>query len=164
MRHCKVQTFMTPAINAAKKAKISFEVLRYTHDPRAEEYGMEAATALGLDPDSVFKTLMTQLDGDELAVAIVPVAHRLDLKQLAAVAGAKRAEMADPRKAEKATGYVLGGISPLGQKRAHRTFVDESALKWERIHVSAGRRGVEIALSPTDLVTLSKATCGAIAR
>ena len=155
---------MTPAVNAAKKAKVTYEVLRYTHDPRAEEYGMEAATALGLDPDSVFKTLMAELDGAELVVAIIPVAMRLDLKLLASLASAKRAEMANPGKAERATGYVLGGISPLGQKRQHRTFVDESALTLERIHVSAGRRGLEIALAPQDLVSLCKATSGAIAR
>jgi Cys-tRNA(Pro)/Cys-tRNA(Cys) deacylase len=155
---------MTPAINAARKSKIEFEVHRYDHDPRSQSYGLEAAQALKLDPAVVFKTLMTELEGGQLAVAIVPVALKLDLKALAAAGGTKKAAMADPARAAKATGYVMGGISPLGQKRQHPTFVDESALGLERIFVSAGRRGLEISLAPADLISLCHATSAAIAR
>lgn len=154
---------MTPAVTAARKAGIKFELHRYEHDPRAESYGLEAAEALGLAPEQVFKTLMALLDGRTLCVAIVPVEKRLDLKALAALGGARKAAMGDPAKAEKATGYVVGGISPLGQRRAHPTFVDESALGHATIHVSAGRRGLEIELAPADLVVLCKAKTGAIA-
>jgi Cys-tRNA(Pro)/Cys-tRNA(Cys) deacylase len=155
---------MTPAVNAAKKAGITFELHRYDHDERAESYGLEAAEVLGLDPVTVFKTLMAELDGTQLCVAIVPVALKLDLKALATVAGVKKAAMGDPLKAEKATGYVIGGISPLGQRRRHPTFVDDSAMAHERIHVSAGRRGLEIELAPADLVKLCLAITGGIAR
>lgn len=155
---------MTPAVEAARSAGVRFEILEYAHDPGAEAYGVEAAEALRLDPAVVFKTLVAKLDGRTLAVGIVPVAARLDLKALAAALGARRAEMAPPAEAERATGYVLGGISPLGQKRALPSVLDESALLYDTVHVSAGRRGAEIALTPADLVRLTGAQVAAIAR
>ena len=155
---------MTLAVEAARAAGVPFEVLEYAHDPRAEAYGIEAAEALHLDPAVVFKTLVAKLDGKTLAVGIVPVAARLDLKALAATLGARKAEMAPPAEAERATGYVLGGISPIGQKRALASVLDASALLHATIHVSAGRRGAEIALAPADLVRLTGAQVAEIAR
>lgn len=155
---------MTPAVEAARSAGIAFEILEYEHDPAAEAYGPEAAKALHLDPAAVFKTLVAKLDGKTLAVGIVPVAARLDLKALAATLGARKAEMAPPAEAERATGYVLGGISPLGQKRALPAALDESALLYETIYVSAGRRGAEMALAPGDLARLAGARVAEIAR
>ena len=151
---------MTPAINAAKKAKIAFKVLEYDHDPAAESYGEEAAQVLGLNPDQVFKTLLVSLSvhKSNLAVAVLPVSHKLSLKAIAKAVGAKKAEMADPKLAEKTTGYVVGGISPLGQKKALPTVIDASAEGLTRLHVSAGRRGLEIALAPADLATLTRAS------
>lgn len=150
---------MTPAINTAKKAKIPYQVLEYQHDPAAESYGGEAAAVLGLDPAQVFKTLLVSLSGHKspLAVAILPVSHKLSLKAIAKAVGAKKAEMADPHLAEKTTGYVVGGISPLGQKKALPTVIDASAEALPLMHVSAGRRGLEIALSPQDLARLTRA-------
>ena len=154
---------MTPAVTAARKAGIPFELHRYEHDARAQSYGLEAAEALGLAPEQVFKTLMAVVDGQTLSVAIVPVEKRLDLKALAALGGGRKAAMCDPARAEKATGYVVGGISPLGQRKAHPTFLDESALGFATIHVSAGRRGLEIELSPDDLLALCRGKAGPIA-
>lgn len=154
---------MTPAVEAAKAAGIAYELLTYEHDPRAVAFGLEAADALGLRPESVFKTLVAKVDG-RLVVGIVPVALHLDLKALASAAGGRKAEMAAPAEAERATGYVVGGISPLGQKRRLAAVVDASVLGHERVHVSAGRRGLEIALAPADLVRLAGATVAAIAR
>ena len=151
---------MTPAINAAKRASITHRVHEYEHDPRADSYGLEAAHALNQDPEQVFKTLLDELDGGKTVVAILPVEARLDLKALAAAAGAKKAAMADPNAAERLTGYVVGGISPPGQKRRLATFVDESAQRFETIFVSGGRRGLELELAPADLVSL---TAGAYA-
>tara|TARA_B100001109_G_scaffold67935_1_gene55348 strand:- start:24589 stop:25062 length:474 start_codon:yes stop_codon:yes gene_type:complete len=150
---------VTPAINAAKKAKIAYDVLEYEHNPEAASYGGEAAQALGLNPDQVFKTLLVSLSGHKstLAVAVLPVSHQLSLKAIAKAVGAKKAEMADPHLAEKTTGYVVGGISPLGQKKALPTVIDASATGLDKIHVSAGRRGLEIALAPQDLATLTRA-------
>jgi Cys-tRNA(Pro)/Cys-tRNA(Cys) deacylase len=153
----------TPAIVAAERAGIAFAVLEYAHDPAAASYGREAAAALGLDPASVFKTLVVDLDGGPLAVAIVPVGARLDLKALAGALGGKRAALADGAAAERATGYVLGGISPLGGKRALPVALDASALAQPTIHVSAGRRGLELALAPADLVRLTRATVASLA-
>ena len=141
----------TPATTAARKAGVEHRVHEYAHDPNAASYGMEAAEALGLDPARVFKTLVADLDGT-LTVCIVPVAHELDLRSLG-----KRARLADTAKAERTTGYVAGGISPLGQRRALPTFVDETALEHDTIFVSAGRRGLEIELAPADLVALTNA-------
>jgi Cys-tRNA(Pro)/Cys-tRNA(Cys) deacylase len=141
----------TPATKAARAARVAFEVHEYAHDPRAESYGREAATALSLDPARMFKTLVVDLD-DSFATCIVPVESALDLRALG-----KRAAMADTGRAEKVTGYVAGGISPLGQRKRLPTFVDESALEHETIYVSAGRRGLEIELAPHDLVALTSA-------
>jgi Cys-tRNA(Pro)/Cys-tRNA(Cys) deacylase len=155
---------VTPAIRAAEQARIEFEVLTYEHDARARAYGPEAATRLGLPPSAVFKTLVARAAGPGLVVALVPVDRELDLKALAAAVGGKRAEMAAAAEAERATGYVVGGISPLGQRRHLPTVVDESALGLARMFVSAGRRGLEIALRPADLIALCRATTASIAR
>src|SRR3954462_9166871 len=141
----------TPATRAADAAGIVYTLHEYDHDPRAASYAGEAAQALGLDPRRVFKTLVVA-GGDDLAVAIVPAADQLDLKAVG-----KRAAMADPARAEKVTGYVAGGISPLGQRRALPTFLDETAELFDTIFVSAGRRGLEIELAPADLVALTGA-------
>ncbi len=149
----------TPATVLLDNAGITYELHRYEHDPAATSFGMEAAEVLGLEPDVVFKTLMARLDGDrgELVVAIVPVAEMLDLKALARAAGAKRAAMADLVDAERATGYVAGGISPFGQKKQHRTFLDETAEICVRIYVSGGQRGLDISLDPNDLIRVLEA-------
>src|SRR5262249_34150715 len=149
------QTAGTLAILAAEKAGIPFSTLEYAHDPDAPSYGLEAAEALGVDPASVFKTLVATIDGTRLVVAIIPVSARLNREAPAAAAGGKRAEMAEPTAAERATGYVLGGISPLGQRRRLPPFLDRSAFDHATIHVSAGRRGLEIALAPTNLARLT---------
>jgi Cys-tRNA(Pro)/Cys-tRNA(Cys) deacylase len=147
---------MTPAINAARTAKIPFTVHEYEHDPNCASYGLEAAEKLGIDPARVFKTLVADLGG-ELVVAIIPVEAMLGLKHLAKAAGAKKAAMADKALVERTTGYVLGGVSPLGQKKRLRTFIDISARDHPSIHVSAGRRGLEIELSPENLAGLTSA-------
>lgn len=148
---------MTPAINAAKKAKIAFTVHEYAHDPACASYGLEAAEKLNIDPARVFKTLVADLGG-ELVVAIIPVEAMLGLKNLAKAAGSKKAAMADKALVERTTGYVLGGVSPLGQKKRLRTFIDASAQSLPTMHVSAGRRGLEIELAPADLMRLTGGT------
>lgn len=155
---------MTPAINAAKQAKIDFVIHEYQHNPSAESFGEEAAQALGLDESLVFKTLLVGLTGHKsaLAVAVLPVSHRLSLKHIAKALGAKKAEMADPKLAERTTGYVVGGISPLGQKKALPTVIDASAQAFARINVSGGRRGLELELSPQDLAHLTRASFATI--
>ena len=155
---------VTPAVDAARRAGVACQVLEYRHDPAAESFGLEAAEALGVDPCAVFKTLIASLSSGDLVVAVIPVVTRLDLKALAVASGAKKAVMADPKAAERASGYVIGGISPLGQRRRLPTVVDESALTHLQIYVSGGRRGLEIALQPRDLVTLTNATLGRIGR
>jgi Cys-tRNA(Pro)/Cys-tRNA(Cys) deacylase len=155
---------MTPAVKQLERAGVAFTLAEYAHDPRTPAYGEEAARALGLSPDEVFKTLLVKLDDGRLAVAIVPVAGQLDLKALARAAGARRAAMAEPEAAQRATGYVVGGISPLGQKRRLATFLDESAAALPAIHVSGGRRGLEIRLAPADLVRLTGARLAPLAR
>ena len=155
---------MTPAITAARRAGIDFEVHEYDAGDSDEPYDIGAARALGIAPERVFKTLVVDLSGKSLAVAIVPVAERLDLKAVAAALGAKRATMAEPAAAERTTGYVLGGISPLGQRRRLPAALDESALGFERIHVSGGRRGLEIGLAPQDLARLVNANIAQIVR
>ena len=147
----------TPATVALDRAGVDYAVRGYDHDPRAGSYGAEAAVALGVDPARVFKTLVATLDG-RLVVAVVPVSGQLDLKALARALGGRRAVMAEVAAAERATGYVAGGISPVGQKRRHPTVVDATALDHETVLVSAGRRGLEVELAPADLV----ATTGAI--
>jgi Cys-tRNA(Pro)/Cys-tRNA(Cys) deacylase len=146
----------TPAIAAAERAGIRFAVHAYEHDPAADSYGLEAAEKLGVDPARVFKTLVVSVD-DALAVACVPVALQLDLKTLG-----KRASLADKTHAERTTGYVTGGISPLGQRRRLPTHLDASAHDHETIMVSAGRRGLQIELAPDDFVRLTDAQVHAI--
>ncbi|ODU64655.1 MAG: aminoacyl-tRNA deacylase [Micrococcales bacterium 70-64] len=153
----------SPATVALTAAGIPFTPHEYAHDPGNTNFGLEAAEVLGVDPDQVFKTLMADVDG-RLVVAIVPVSGKLDLKALAAAVGGKRAEMADPRLAEKRTGYVVGGISPLGQKNAHATVLDETAELYDTVFVSGGRRGFDIELSPGDLVRATRAAVAAIGR
>jgi Cys-tRNA(Pro)/Cys-tRNA(Cys) deacylase len=147
----------TPAIVAAARSGIPFRVHEYEHDPRAASFGAEAVEKLDLDPARVFKTLVADVDG-ELTVAVVPVEAQLDLRMLG-----KRARMADTKAAERATGYVMGGISPLGQRRRLPTILDESALAFETIHVSAGRRGLELELAPSDLLALTGGRIAAVA-
>lgn len=148
---------MTPAIEAAKAAGIVYRVHPYDHDPSAESYGDEAAEALGIARERVFKTLLVALNGDpkRLAVGVVPVAGKLNLKAVAAACGAKKAEMAAAKDAERATGYVVGGISPLGQKRHLPLVLDASAGDFATVFVSAGRRGLEIELAAEDLLRLT---------
>lgn len=153
----------TPATLALAHAGIAFTAHAYEHDPRAAAYGLEAAEKLGLDPDRVFKTLLANVDG-RLAVAIVPVARQLDLKAFAHALGGKRAEMADPAVAERKTGYVVGGISPIGQKTALPTVLDETAIICETIFVSGGRRGLDLELAPDDLLAVTGGRYAAIAR
>ncbi|MET0357448.1 MAG: Cys-tRNA(Pro) deacylase [Cellvibrio sp.] len=148
---------MTPAIKLLEKAKISFKVHEYHHDPAAESYGLEASEKLGVDDARVFKTLVVMLDAKDYAVAVIPVAHMLSMKQIAKAAGAKKAAMADKIAVERITGYVLGGVSPLGQKKRLKTFIDESAQEFASIYVSAGRRGLEIELAANDLKSQTNA-------
>ncbi|MCC5882877.1 MAG: Cys-tRNA(Pro) deacylase [Halomonas sp.] len=155
---------MTPAVKVLERDGAAFELFSYEHDPRAPAYGEEAANALQLDPRTVFKTLVARLDDGRLVVGIVPVVAQLDLKALAKAAGARRANMAEAAAAERATGYVLGGISPLGQKKRLPTFLDASAETLACMHVSGGRRGLEIALAPADLIRLCGATPVPLAR
>jgi len=148
---------MTPGILAAKKAKISYTVHEYEHDPSAESYGNEAADKMGVDPNRVFKTLVVALDNKELAVGLVPVTSMLSLKLIAKAAKAKKAGMADKQEVQRSTGYVLGGVSPLGQKKRLKTFIDATAEQYDTVFVSAGKRGLEIELAPADLATLTGA-------
>ncbi|GAA2139280.1 Cys-tRNA(Pro) deacylase [Streptomyces synnematoformans] len=159
----KKQTGSTPATVALTKAGAEFTVHAYDHDPAAASYGEEAAEALGVDPGRVFKTLVAEVDG-ALTVAIVPVSGALDLKALAAAAGGKKAVLADPAHAERTTGYVRGGISPLGQRKRLPTVLDSSAAGRPTVCVSAGRRGLEVELAPTVLAELTGAVVAPIAR
>ncbi|WOX09020.1 Cys-tRNA(Pro) deacylase [Streptomyces sp. N50] len=153
----------TPATVALTTAGVPYELHAYDHDPSHPSYGEEAAEAMGVSPDRVFKTLLADVDG-ALTVAVVPVAGQLDLKALASAVGGKRATMADPTLAERTTGYVRGGISPLGQRKKLRTVLDASATTHPTICVSAGRRGLEVELSPEDLKTLTAAVLAPIGR
>jgi Cys-tRNA(Pro)/Cys-tRNA(Cys) deacylase len=146
---------MTPAIDAARKAKIAHQVHEYAHDPSSESYGAEAAEKLGLPEARVFKTLVAATDGGELVVAVVPVSSMLNMKSLAKAVGAKKSAMAKPADVERVTGYVLGGVSPLGQKKRLKTLIDASAETFPTIYVSAGRRGLQIELNPQDLKKLT---------
>ncbi|MCK5810134.1 MAG: Cys-tRNA(Pro) deacylase [Cocleimonas sp.] len=149
---------MTPAINTAKNAKIAYTVHRYDHDPSRESYGLEAADKLGVSEKRVFKTLVVKMENKELVVGIVPVSSKLNMKLIAKVLGFKKATMAEASAVERSSGYVLGGVSPLGQKKTLKTIVDSSALELPTIFVSAGRRGLEIELKPEDLLSLVKGT------
>ena len=153
----------TPATLALSRAGVDFSTHPYDHDPRATSYGLEAARALGVEPDAVLKTLLAQAD-ERLVVAVVPVSGELDLKALARAVGASRARMAAPGDAERATGYVVGGISPLGQRRALPTVVDAGAPAHQRVYVSGGRRGLDLGLAPADLVRLTGASLAELSR
>lgn len=149
---------MTPAIDMAKKHKIDFKVHEYQHDANSDSYGLEAAQKLALPAEQVFKTLVVSLDNQKLAVAVVPVSSMLSMKLMAKAAGAKKAHMAEAIVVERSSGYVLGGVSPLGQKRRLSTVIDASAQQFEQIYVSAGKRGLDISLKPEDLQRLLNAT------
>jgi Cys-tRNA(Pro)/Cys-tRNA(Cys) deacylase len=153
----------TPATVALTRAGVPFTEHSYSHDPGASSYGLEAADVLGLDPERVLKTLVASVD-DRLVVAVVPVSGHLDLKAVAAAVGGKRATMADPAAAQRATGYVVGGISPVGQRRPHPTVVDAGALEHDTVYVSGGRRGLDLGLAPGDLVRVTGAVVAAVAR
>jgi len=149
---------MTPAVDTAKKAGIQYTLHEYSHDSQASSYGEEAANLLNISPNQVFKTLLiAATDSNQLAVAIVPVSNQLNLKSAAKALGFKKASMANPAEAEKTTGYILGGISPLGQKKRLPFVLDESAESFATIYVSAGKRGLEIELAPSDLIKLCNA-------
>lgn len=153
----------TPATVALSAAGITFTAHSYDHDPSTTNFGLEAAEALHLDPAQVFKTLLADVDG-RLVVGIVPVTGKLDLKALASAVGGKRADMADPKLAERRTGYVVGGISPIGQKYTHPTVLDETAELYDTVFVSGGRRGLDLELTPGDLIRATSAVVAPIAR
>lgn len=153
----------TPATVALDAADIPYKVHPYVHDPSSASYGIEAASALGVDPARVFKTLLADVDG-RLVVGVVPVSGKLDLKSLAAAVGGKKAVMAEPAVAQRKTGYVVGGISPIGQKNRHTTVVDESAELWDTVFVSGGRRGLDIEIAPADLLRATDAISAQVAR
>jgi Cys-tRNA(Pro)/Cys-tRNA(Cys) deacylase len=152
----------TPATALLTKSGVAFTLHPYEHDPRSQAYGEEAAQALGIEPARIFKTLIAAVDG-KLACAVVPVAARLDLKAFAAAVGGKRGELADPAAAARATGYVVGGISPIGQKARLRVVVDASAAAFDTVYVSAGRRGLQVELAPDDLLAAADGRLAAIA-
>ncbi len=149
---------MTPGIDAARTAGTEHRIHEYDHDPNSQSYGTEAADKLAVDPARVFKTLVVTIDGKELVVGLVPVTTQLNLKRIAKAARGKKATMAEKTTVQRSTGYVLGGVSPLGQKRRLRSFIDDSALGFDTIFVSAGRRGLEIELAPQALCRLIGAT------
>jgi Cys-tRNA(Pro)/Cys-tRNA(Cys) deacylase len=153
----------TPATTRLVSAKVPFTLHAYDVDPHQPAYGEAVAAALGVDPAWVFKTLVATVDGDRLAVGVVPVAASLDLKAFAAAVGGKKAAMADPAAAERATGYVTGGISPLGHRTRLPVAVDESAAALSTMYVSAGRRGLQVELAPPDLIRVAAATVAPIA-
>jgi Cys-tRNA(Pro)/Cys-tRNA(Cys) deacylase len=153
----------TPATVALRRAGIPFEPRAYEHDAEAESFGAEAARALGVPEEQVFKTLLAQTEHG-LVVAVVPVSARLDLKALAAAAGVKKAAMADPAAAERSTGYVVGGISPVGQRSPRPTILDLSARQFDTILVSGGRRGLDLELKPADLAAVTGAQWAAVSR
>lgn len=155
---------MTPAIEIVSDAHIEYRVHEYEIGSKTDSWGAHAALALGVPPERVFKTLIAKLDDGSLAVGIVPVSSQLNLKTLAKVAGAKRAGMAGPGEVRRATGYVPGAVSPLGQKKRLQTIIDESAAAWPSIFVSAGRRGLELEMSPADLTRLANARSAGISR
>ena len=146
---------MTPGIDIAKKNKVSHRVHEYSHDESSESYGLEAAEKIGVPEERVFKTLVVSLDNRELVVGVIPVSSMLSMKLIAKAAGAKKAVMAEKSDVERSTGYVLGGVSPLGQKKRLKTFIDSSAKNYSTVYVSAGRRGLEIEMSPEDLAKLT---------
>ena len=155
---------MTPAINCVKKAKIAFTVHQYEHDSAQPSYGLEAAEKLAVEPERVFKTLVVNLDSKELVVAILPVNSMLSMKNVAKACGARKAEMADKAEVQRSTGYVLGGVSPVGQKKSLKTIIDQCAQQYPTIYISGGRRGLEIELNALDLQTLTLALFAPISK
>lgn len=153
----------TPAMLRLSSLGISFTVHEYQHETSERSFGLEAADKLGLDRDRVFKTLVASVDG-QLAVAVVPVSGSLDLKALATVLSAKKAELADPQLAERKTGYIVGGISPIGQKSALPTVIDETAQLFDTVFVSGGARGLDLELAPADLIRATNGQFAAIAK
>ncbi|MBQ4833702.1 Cys-tRNA(Pro) deacylase [Pseudoalteromonas sp. MMG010] len=151
---------MTPAINALIKSKVTYNVLSYEHDSNNTQFGLEAVDKLKLNAPQVFKTLVLECNDKTLIAALTPVSQQVNVKQLAKLCGCKKVMMADVKKVQASTGYILGGVSPLGQKRTLKTYIHNSAHNFDTIYVSAGRRGLEIALSPHDLITLTHASCG----
>jgi len=149
---------MTPAINLLRKRKIDHSIHEYLHDASSESFGLEAADKLGINPQRVFKTLVVNLDKGQMAVGIVPVSSMLNMKRMAKACGAKKATMASPVEVERATGYVLGGVSPVGQKKRLKTIIDDSATDFDTVFVSAGKRGMDIELKPGDLSRLLSAS------
>ncbi len=148
---------MTPAIRLLKKNKCDFKIHKYDHDPACTNFGEEAAVKLNLDKNRVFKTLLVELTPKELVVCVIPVSKQLSLKEVATAFKVKKAQMADKDEAQKVTGYLLGGISPLGQKKRLQTIVDKSAFNYDTIYVSGGKRGLDIELKPLDIKTLLQA-------
>ncbi len=155
--HSHAVSAPTRALEALEEVGVDFTLHEYQHSARARSFGEEAAAQIGGDPSRMFKTLMVRCDQEEFVIAVIPVDHHLSMKAIARAAGHKNAEMADPQVAQRRTGYVVGGISPLGQTTRHRTFLDESALDHETILVSGGKRGLSVEVSPLDLAEL----CGA---
>lgn len=154
---------MTPAIDVMQKAGVEYTLHPYEHDPASRSYGLEAAEKLGVSPALVYKTLVVRCQPDGLAVAVVPVSCQLDLKRFAAVRGVKKAAMAETADVTRATGYIPGGVSPLGQKRRLPVVIDRSVDEHERVYISAGKRGLDVSLRPADLIGLVDATVGEIA-
>ena len=148
---------MTPAVNRLKKAKISYTLHPYDHDPKSKAYGEEAAQKLNIPFDRLFKTLVVSVEGETFMTALVPVSKQLDLKAFGKATGTKKAKMAEKQDVERMTGYVLGGVSPLGQRKKLATIMDISARNFDTIFVSAGRRGLQIEISPKDLARLTQA-------
>lgn len=155
---------MTPAVNILKKAKIEYQIHQYDHDPGSNAYGEEAAEKLNISFDRIFKTLVVWTDNQALCVAVVPVSRQLDLKLFAKAVRAKKARMAEKKEVERSTGYLLGGVSPMGQKQKLTTIIDHSALKFDTVFVSAGRRGLQVELSPKELGSQTDARYCNIAR
>ena len=153
---------MTPAVNAVRKARVVYQIHDYAHDASSASYGLEAAEKLDVAEERVFKTLVVSLDSKALAVAVIPVSSMLSMKLVAKAAGAKKATMAEPAAVERSTGYVLGGVSPLGQKKRLKTIIDSAASDHPTVYVSAGRRGLEIELGPGDLAELTGASFAGI--
>ena len=153
---------MTPAVSALEAAGVTFTVHEYDHDPGVRTYGIEAAEALGLDPDQVYKTLLVVADG-EPAVAIVPVSTQLSLKAVGTALGRKRVDMCDPTVAQRVTGYVVGGISPFGQRKLLPTVIDETCVLYDTVYVSGGRRGLDVGVAPDDLIRVLDAVVAEIA-
>jgi len=142
---------MTPAIRCLKKANIEYQIHQYKHDPNSKAYGKEAAEKLNVSVDRLFKTLVVSMDDTDMSVAVVPVSRQLDLKLFAKSVKAKKVRMADKKEVERSTGYLLGGVSPIGQKKKLKTIIDISASNFDSVYVSAGRRGMQVQLSPKDL-------------